>query len=92
VDSRVIRKAAGFPSSRLRPGAGFGLGCGFFLVSRFPVFLFPMPKVYNGARSGRASGGEAAAADHVISSIQAWSKIESDDLTVLICDYMGRGA
>jgi phosphoserine phosphatase RsbU/P len=28
-----------------------------------------------------------AAADHIISSLQAWSKSQNDDLTVLICDY-----
>ena len=28
-----------------------------------------------------------AAADHIISSLQTWSKSQSDDLTVLICDY-----
>jgi sigma-B regulation protein RsbU (phosphoserine phosphatase) len=30
-----------------------------------------------------------AAADHIISSLQAWSKSQNDDLTVLICDYAG---
>jgi sigma-B regulation protein RsbU (phosphoserine phosphatase) len=30
-----------------------------------------------------------AAADHIISSLQTWSKSQSDDLTVLICDYAG---
>lgn len=30
-----------------------------------------------------------AAADHILSAIQAWSSIQSDDLTLLICDYMG---
>jgi phosphoserine phosphatase RsbU/P len=30
-----------------------------------------------------------AAVDHVIDRIQAWSKVQSDDLTVLICDYGG---
>lgn len=29
------------------------------------------------------------AVDHVISKVQAWSKTQSDDLTVLICDYVG---
>jgi phosphoserine phosphatase RsbU/P len=28
-----------------------------------------------------------AAADHIISSLQAWSKSQNDDLTILICDY-----
>jgi sigma-B regulation protein RsbU (phosphoserine phosphatase) len=28
-----------------------------------------------------------AAADHIISSLQTWSKSQKDDLTVLICDY-----
>jgi sigma-B regulation protein RsbU (phosphoserine phosphatase) len=28
-----------------------------------------------------------AAADHIISSLQTWSKSQNDDLTVLICDY-----
>jgi phosphoserine phosphatase RsbU/P len=28
-----------------------------------------------------------AAADHIISSLQAWSIAQNDDLTVLICDY-----
>ena len=28
-----------------------------------------------------------AAADHIVSSLQAWSKSQNDDLTVLICDY-----
>jgi sigma-B regulation protein RsbU (phosphoserine phosphatase) len=30
-----------------------------------------------------------AAADHIISSLQTWSKSQNDDLTVLICDYTG---
>lgn len=30
-----------------------------------------------------------ATVDHVIDRIQAWSKVQSDDLTVLICDYVG---
>jgi phosphoserine phosphatase RsbU/P len=30
-----------------------------------------------------------AAADHIISSLQVWSKSQNDDLTVLICDYAG---
>jgi phosphoserine phosphatase RsbU/P len=30
-----------------------------------------------------------AAADHIISSLQTWSKFQNDDLTVLICDYAG---
>ena len=30
-----------------------------------------------------------AAADHIISSLQTWSKSQNDDLTVLICDYAG---
>jgi phosphoserine phosphatase RsbU/P len=30
-----------------------------------------------------------AAVDHVIAKVQAWSKIQSDDLTVLICDFVG---
>jgi phosphoserine phosphatase RsbU/P len=29
------------------------------------------------------------AVDHVIAKVQAWSKSQSDDLTVLICDYVG---
>ena len=28
-----------------------------------------------------------AAADHIISSLQTWSKSQNDDLTILICDY-----
>jgi phosphoserine phosphatase RsbU/P len=28
-----------------------------------------------------------AAADHIISSLQTWSRSQNDDLTVLICDY-----
>jgi sigma-B regulation protein RsbU (phosphoserine phosphatase) len=30
-----------------------------------------------------------AAADHIISSLQTWSRFQNDDLTVLICDYAG---
>jgi phosphoserine phosphatase RsbU/P len=30
-----------------------------------------------------------AAADHIISSLQTWSKSQNDDLTILICDYTG---
>ena len=30
-----------------------------------------------------------AAVDHVIAKVQAWSKAQGDDLTVLICDYVG---
>jgi sigma-B regulation protein RsbU (phosphoserine phosphatase) len=30
-----------------------------------------------------------AAADHIISSLQTWSKSQNDDLTVLVCDYTG---
>jgi len=29
------------------------------------------------------------AADHIISSVQRWSKLQNDDLTVLVCDYTG---
>jgi sigma-B regulation protein RsbU (phosphoserine phosphatase) len=29
------------------------------------------------------------AADHIISSVQAWSSTQNDDLTILICDYIG---
>jgi phosphoserine phosphatase RsbU/P len=32
------------------------------------------------------------AVDHVIAKVQAWSKTQSDDLTVLICDYIRAGA
>ena len=39
------------------------------------------------AESGSLSAEKAA--DHIISAIQAWSRIQSDDLTVLICDYIG---
>jgi phosphoserine phosphatase RsbU/P len=31
--------------------------------------------------------GAEEAADHIISSLKLWSKSQSDDLTVLICDY-----
>jgi sigma-B regulation protein RsbU (phosphoserine phosphatase) len=30
------------------------------------------------------------AADHIINSVQRWSRSQDDDLTVLICDYAGR--
>lgn len=30
-----------------------------------------------------------AAVDHVIAKVQTWSKVQGDDLTVLICDYVG---
>ncbi len=30
-----------------------------------------------------------AAVDHVIAKVQAWSKVQGDDLTVLICDFAG---
>jgi sigma-B regulation protein RsbU (phosphoserine phosphatase) len=30
-----------------------------------------------------------AAADHIMASLQTWSKSQNDDLTVLICDYAG---
>jgi hypothetical protein len=33
---------AGVNPSRLRPGSGFGLGFGAFLVSFLPLSLFPM--------------------------------------------------
>ena len=39
------------------------------------------------AESGRMPPREAV--DHVIAKVQAWSKMQSDDLTVLICDYVG---
>jgi sigma-B regulation protein RsbU (phosphoserine phosphatase) len=29
-----------------------------------------------------------AAADHIVSTLQAWAKSQNDDLTVLICDYV----
>ena len=32
----------------------------------------------------------AAAADKIIASIQQWSASQDDDLTVLVCDYVGR--
>jgi sigma-B regulation protein RsbU (phosphoserine phosphatase) len=34
-----------------------------------------------------ASLNPEAAADHIVSSLQTWSKSQNDDLTVLICDY-----
>jgi phosphoserine phosphatase RsbU/P len=30
-----------------------------------------------------------AAADHIISALQTWSRSQNDDLTILICDYAG---
>ncbi len=33
-----------------------------------------------------------AAADHIISSLQTWSRSQNDDLTILICDYAGSQA
>jgi len=39
------------------------------------------------AESGSLSPEKAA--DHIISAIQSWSRIQSDDLTVLVCDYFG---
>jgi sigma-B regulation protein RsbU (phosphoserine phosphatase) len=39
-------------------------------------------------QSGARLNAEAAA-DHIISSLQIWSKSQNDDLTVLICDYAG---
>jgi sigma-B regulation protein RsbU (phosphoserine phosphatase) len=33
-----------------------------------------------------------AAADHIISSMQTWSKSQNDDLTFVICDYTGSQA
>jgi phosphoserine phosphatase RsbU/P len=31
---------------------------------------------------------QAEAADRIISSVQQWSVMQDDDLTLLICDYM----
>ena len=31
------------------------------------------------------------AADRIISAVQQWAKSQDDDLTVLVCDYMGAG-
>lgn len=31
---------------------------------------------------------QAAAVDRIISSIRQWSRIQGDDLTLLVCDYM----
>lgn len=33
-----------------------------------------------------------AAVDHVIAKVQAWAKVQGDDLTVLICDYIDEAA
>jgi sigma-B regulation protein RsbU (phosphoserine phosphatase) len=30
------------------------------------------------------------AADHIVSSLQAWARAQNDDLTVLLCDYAGQ--
>lgn len=40
------------------------------------------------------SGGfpPEGAADHIISTVQSWSKKQDDDLTVLVCDYVAVGA
>lgn len=32
-----------------------------------------------------------AAADRIISAVQRWAASQDDDLTVLVCDYMGNG-
>ena len=32
------------------------------------------------------------AADRIISTVQQWAASQDDDLTVLVCDYMGAGA
>ncbi len=37
----------------------------------------------------RAALSPQETTDHIISSIQLWSKSQNDDLTVLICDYTG---
>jgi sigma-B regulation protein RsbU (phosphoserine phosphatase) len=34
----------------------------------------------------------ADAADRIISAVQQWAKAQDDDLTVLVCDYMGASA
>jgi sigma-B regulation protein RsbU (phosphoserine phosphatase) len=34
----------------------------------------------------------ADAADRIISAVQQWAASQDDDLTVLVCDYMGNGA
>jgi sigma-B regulation protein RsbU (phosphoserine phosphatase) len=34
----------------------------------------------------------AAAADRIIAAVQKWAVSQDDDLTVLVCDYMGSGA
>ena len=31
----------------------------------------------------------AEAADHLLTTVQRWAKSQDDDLTVLICDYIG---
>jgi hypothetical protein len=44
--------SGGVKISRLRPGSGFGLGLGAFLVSRLPLSLFPMqPSMTQNRRS-----------------------------------------
>jgi sigma-B regulation protein RsbU (phosphoserine phosphatase) len=42
----------------------------------------------------RKTGGlaPAEAASHIIAEVQQWAKSQDDDLTVLICDYLGMGA
>jgi len=33
----------------------------------------------------------SAAADRIISAVQQWANVQEDDLTVLVCDYLGHG-
>lgn len=37
--------------------------------------------------TARNSASEAA--DHIVAKVQSWSKTQEDDLTVLVCDYIG---
>jgi sigma-B regulation protein RsbU (phosphoserine phosphatase) len=36
-----------------------------------------------------AESGARDAADHVLSSVQKWSAAQDDDLTLLVCDFLG---
>jgi sigma-B regulation protein RsbU (phosphoserine phosphatase) len=40
-------------------------------------------------RTGSKTPGEAA--DLIIDAVRKWSRIQDDDLTLLVCDYLGRG-
>ena len=50
--------------------------------------LFGEERLHDALRS-TAELNPSDAADRILSTVQQWSRLQDDDLTILICDYMG---